>query len=293
MKVAGIPQLIMKKIAVFLLAAAATASAQSFPKSVQKAAAARSSYPGTINPSAAPQSLTARQAQLKALLAEIRQDYLANHPMYASSIGDKRYDADLKDYSVAAYNASQNRGLQYLVRLSAIDTTGMTAQEKLNQQQMIDKLVAQQKEAESKPWEMPISQSGGLLIELPRLVSKLNFTTATDYDNYTARLNKVPTAFKQVTDDAMDGIEDGRVPPKADLEAVLAEVNAVVNEKPEDTPFAVPLKKFPAGISAVEQKRIRAEVLTAIRTKVQPAYVRMRLFLTRTYIPAAQAGPGQ
>jgi uncharacterized protein (DUF885 family) len=288
----------MKKFARLLLAAATTlvvsplAFSQTFPKSVQKSAAAQSSYPGTIKAPAAPQSLADRRAALNDLFAEIWQDRLAHDPEFASSIGDKRYNTELSDYSVNAYNASVDRGRDYLIRLGGIDTTGMSDQEILSKDLMVRELVDQQEEAEFKPWEMPMTQMDGIQIDLPELVPELTFTTARDYDDYTERLDKVPAAFDQVTNNAMLGIQDGRVPPKFILQKVLAQVNAIATQKPEDTPFAVPLKKFPADISAVEQKRIRDEVLTAIRTQVLPAYVRMGIFLTKTYIPAGRTDPG-
>jgi uncharacterized protein (DUF885 family) len=90
----------------------------------------------------------------------------------------------------------------------------------------------------------------------------------------------------------MAGVEDGRVPPKFILEKVLVQVNAIANQKAEDTPFALPLKTFPASVGAAEQTRIRAEVLEAIRTKVLPAYQQLARFLTKTYIPAGRTEPG-
>jgi uncharacterized protein (DUF885 family) len=268
------------------------AFAQTFPKSVQKQAEQRSSFPGTIPAQAAPQSLADRQAALKSLFAEIWEDRLEHDPEFASSIGDKRYDSQLTDRSVAAYNEALARGRGYLIRLGEIDETGMTDQEKLSKELMVRQLVDQQEEAEFKPWEMPMTQFNGIQLDLPQLVSLLTFETAKDYDAYTARLNKIPVAIQQVTNNAMTGIEDKRVPPKYILEKVLAQVNAIANQKPRDTPFAQPLKKFPAGISAAEQTRIRTEVLDAIQKKVLPAYQGLARFLTKTYIPAGRTDPG-
>jgi len=286
----------MKSLLALSLAAATLAAvpcvSQTFPKSVQRSAAAQSSYPGTVNAPAVPQTLADRRAALNALFADIWQDRLAHDPEFASSIGDKRYNADLTDDSVAAYNAAIDRGRDYLVRLGAIDTTGMSNQEELSKDLMVRQLVQQQEEAEFKPWEMPMTQMDGIQIDLPELVPQLSFSNAQDYDDYAARLGKVPLAFDQVTNDAMLGIEDGRVPPKYILQKVLAQVNAIAAQKPQDTPFAQPLRKFPANISAADQQRIREEVLDAIRTKVLPAYVRLGLFLTRTYIPAGRTDPG-
>ncbi len=60
------------------------------------------------------------------------------------------------------------------------------------------------------------------------------------------------------------GIDDQRVPPKYLLEKTLDQVKQLANQKPEDSPLALPLKKFPASISAAEQARIKTEMLAAI-----------------------------
>ena len=278
----------MKKLVLLsFVTASALACAQTFPKSVQQSATERSQQQQL-----APQSLEDRRAALNALFAEIWQDRLAHDPEFASSIGDKRYDDKLTDYSVEAFNDELQRGRDYLLRLGTIDTTGLGDQEQLSKELMVRELVDQQEEAQFKPWEMPITQFNGIQIELPDLVPQLSFDNAKDYDDYTARLDKVPVAFQQITDNATAGIEDGRVPPKFLLEKVLVQVNAIANQKPEDTPFAQPLKKFPASVSADDQTRIRAEVLDAIKTKVLPAYQQLGRFFTKTYIPAGRSDPG-
>lgn len=291
----------MKSLPALLAAAALAvpfASAQTFPKSVQKQAAQQSHPPNApgapgVAPSqtAAPQSLADRRAALSAVLDQIWQDRLAHHPEFASAIGDTRYNGQLTDYSVSAYNEELSSGREYIIRLGGIDTTGMSAQESAAKDEIVQQLVDQQQQAESKPWEEPLSVFNGPQIRLPELAQLLSFTTAKDYDDYAARLAKVPNALQQVTDNAMSGIEDGRVPPRAVLDKVLAEVNTIASAKPEDSPFAAPLKKFPSSVSAADQTRIRAEVLDAIRAKVIPAYARLARFLTRTYIPASANQP--
>lgn len=283
---------IMKIVATFVLSAITTvaslpACAQTFPKSVEKSVTEHSQRPDS-----APQSLEDRRKALTALFAEIWQDRLEHDPEFASTIGDKRYNDRLDDYSLVAYNDALDRGRAFLLRLGSIDTAGMSDQEVLSKDLMVRQLVDQQEEAEFKPWEMPLSQMDGIHIDLPQLVSLLSFDTPKDYDDYATRLAQVPTAFQQVTNNAMTGIEDNRTPPKFILEKVLVQVNAIANQKPEDTPFAEPLKKIPAGIAAADQQRIRTEVLDAIRTKVLPAYKQLAVFLTNTYIPAGRTDPG-
>ena len=157
---------------------------------------------------------------------------------------------------------------------------------------MARRLVEDQEEAEYKPWEMPVTQMWGPHIELPALVPQLSFETVKDYDDYAARLTKIPVVFQQISANMATGVEDQRVPPKFILEKVLVQVNAIANQKPEDSPFARPLQKFHAGISADDQTRIKAEILDAIRKQVLPAYTQFARFLTATYIPAGRADPG-
>ena len=233
-----------------------------------------------------------RRKALDDLFAQIWEDRLSHSPEFASTLGDKRFNDQLTDYSVDAWNQQLARGRDYLRRLGEIDTAGLTDQEVLSKDLMVRQLIEDQEESAFKPWEMPVNQFNGLHLSLPQLVPRLSFTTAKDYDDYIARLSKVPTAFRQISDNMLTGIDDQRVPPKYLLEKVLVQVNALLAQKPEDSPFAQPLKKFPASIPAADQTRIHDEVVAAITKQVYPAYQRFARFLQATYIPAGRADPG-
>jgi uncharacterized protein (DUF885 family) len=90
----------------------------------------------------------------------------------------------------------------------------------------------------------------------------------------------------------MLGIDEHRVQPAYLLEKVVDQVNTLANAQPSDSPFARPIKKFPATISAAEQKRIREEVLAAIQDDVLPAYVRFARFMRAQEIPAGRKDVG-
>jgi uncharacterized protein (DUF885 family) len=113
-----------------------------------------------------------------------------------------------------------------------------------------------------------------------------------DYDDWIARLHALPHAFDQVTTNMSIGMDDHRVPPKFLLEKALEQVKQLANQKPEDSPLAMPLKNFPAAISASEQARIKSEMLDAISKEVLPAYLRFARFLEVSYVPAGRDQPG-
>ena len=236
--------------------------------------------------------LSNRVKTLNAIFSDYWQDQLKHEPELASSIGDDRYNDQLRDYSVQAYNDSLARGRGFLSRLAEVDAAGMSTQEQLSKDLLVHELIQNQQEARFKPWEMPITQFGGLQISLPQLVPRLTFNSVKDYDDYIARLKKVPLAFQQITDDMSIGMDDHREPPAYLMEKVLAQLNAIANQKPEDGPFAQPLKKFPASVSAPQQARIKQEVLAAIAGQVAPSYVRFGKFLKAQYIPGGRNDPG-
>jgi uncharacterized protein (DUF885 family) len=174
------------------------------------------------------------------------------------------------------------------MRLAAIDTAGLTDQEKISLNLLLRQFTEDQESAEFKEWEMPVNQMDGIHTLYPQIVAQLSFTTVKDYDDWTARLHQIPKAFDQVTVNMAIGIEDHRVPPKYLLEKVLDQVKQLANQKPEDSPFALPLKSSPASIKPAEQERIKAEMLDAIGKEVLPAYLRLARFLEVSYIPAGR-----
>jgi len=236
--------------------------------------------------------LNNRVKTLNAIFTDYWEDQLKHEPEFASSIGDNRYNDQLRDYSVQAYNESLSRERGFLSRLAEVDTAGMSTQEQLSKDLLVRELILNQQEARFKPWEMPVTQFDGLQLSLPQLVPRLTFNSVKDYDDYIARLKKVPLAFQQITDDMSIGMDDHREPPAYLMEKVLAQVNAIANQKPEDGPFTQPLKKFPASVSATQQARIKQELLAAIAGQVAPAYVRFSKFLKAQYIPGGRNDPG-
>jgi uncharacterized protein (DUF885 family) len=138
---------------------------------------------------------------------------------------------------------------------------------------------------------MPVNQMGGIHTTYPQLVAQLSFTTVKDYDDWIARLHAIPKAFDQVTTNMSIGMEDHRLPSADQMVKVLDQVKQIAGQKPEDSPFALPLKRFPAAVNPGEQARIRDEMLAAIGKEVLPAYMRFARFLEVSYIPACRQQP--
>jgi uncharacterized protein (DUF885 family) len=153
-------------------------------------------------------------------------------------------------------------------------------------------LIEDQEGAQFREWVMPVNQYDGLQLQLPQLVEHTSFDTVDDYDHYIARLGKTAQAFSQIMTNMQMGLDERRTPPQYLMEKVLAQTQAIATQKPADSPFAMPLKKFPASVTPEDRKRISDAVMDAISRQVLPSYQRFGKFLSATYIPGCRKDPG-
>src|SRR5271169_4408771 len=79
-----------------------------------------------------PADLEARRKALNDLLHEQWEYTMRTSPIYASILGDKRFNDKLDDYSQAAIDDNLEQTRLFLTRFEAIDTTGFPEQETLN-----------------------------------------------------------------------------------------------------------------------------------------------------------------
>jgi uncharacterized protein (DUF885 family) len=236
--------------------------------------------------------LASRRKSFAALLAEHWEYNLEHSPEFASILGDKRWNDKLSDLSEREILADQARDREWVARFEQIDTTDFPEQEALTKTLVLRDLKESIANEKFRSWEMPVSQMSGIHINAPQLVSLLSFATVKDYEDYAARLRQYPTQFDDVMARMRKGMADGLMQPKFLLEKVGAQADKVAAGKPEDTPFAGPLAKMPAGISSADQARLKEAILSAIRDAVLPAYVRFARFVKEEYAPKGRAEPG-
>ena len=234
----------------------------------------------------------ARSAALDSLFKEIWEGDLKARPEFASSVGDRRYNDQLADLSPRALNDRLARYRDFLSRLSAIDTTGLSDQDRLSADLMLRGMIEEEEASRFKEWELPVNQFHGIHTDLAAEIVDWPFDTMKDYDDYISRLHKMPVQLRQATENLMAGIDDHRVQPAYLMEKVLKQTQELAMQEPQKSAFATPLQKFPADVDAAARKRISQETLAAIQEDVLPAYVRFAKFIQSVEIPAGRKDPG-
>ena len=241
---------------------------------------------------AASPDLEERRKALNDLLQEQWEYTMRNSPVYASFLGDKRYNDQLDDFSQQHIDDDLEQTRRFLVRFEAIDTTGFPDQEVLNKQLMVRDLKMALEGARFKPWEMPVDQQNGVQVELPALVNVLAFDSVKDYDDYISRLKQISRLFDQVEIQMRKGMADNWMPPKSVLGEVVKQANELATTPADKNPFAQPFTKFPDAIGEADRKRLREAGLAAIHDSVMPTYAKFATFVRDEYEPKGRPEPG-
>ncbi|MGO9273919.1 MAG: DUF885 domain-containing protein [Terriglobia bacterium] len=239
-----------------------------------------------------PPSLESRRKALNDLLAEHWEYRLRNSPLFASFLGDKRWNDKLDDLSQEAIDKDLEETQKFLTRFEAIDTSGFPEQEALNKTLVVRDLQMQLEGARFKPWEMPVDQQNGVQVWLPDLVTVLSFQSVKDYEDYLSRLRQMPRLLDQTVIQMRKGMNDQLMPPRFLLEKVVDQCVAIASQEPGKSPFAQPFSTFPKSVSESDQKRLREAGLAVIQGDVLPAYARFTAFVRDEYAPKGRVEPG-
>ena len=182
---------------------------------------------------AAPADVETRRQQLNALIAELWEWNLQQNPIFASIIGDKRYNDQLGSHSEKTILEQQAKEKEFLKRFQAIDPAGLPHQDVLNRELEIRGLKEDIEGTDLKLWQMPVNQMSGIHIDAPQLVTVLSFQTVKDYDDYIARLQQLPRVFDENTANMRKGMASGLMPPKFLLEKVVEQTNGIATLAPD------------------------------------------------------------
>jgi uncharacterized protein (DUF885 family) len=222
-----------------------------------------------------------RLAAQNALFDEQYESDLRNFPERATAFGDYRYNGKLADYSLAAIAQRDQTNRAFLARLQAIPTAGFSDQDILSHDLLIRVLQQRVADFDLKEYEMPVNQQNGIHTSLADLPLSVPFDSVKHYEDYIARLHQIPRVLSQTTEVLRAGMKDNLMPVRFLMEKLPVQCQGIIDADP----FLLPTKKYPAEISADDQKRLTQQITAAIDSDVIPAYKAFAAFLSAEYAP--------
>jgi uncharacterized protein (DUF885 family) len=239
-------------------------------------------------------------AQLKKLFADSDEANLTRNPINALFRGDQRYADRLGDYITDAYNnAERAAALADLKGLRAIDRKALNATDRIAydvfEQQTLSTLKNYRPEILALTSVRPMDHFGGFHTFYPSFASGQGaapFNTLADYENNLKRHREYVTLIDRTIGRFRQGMKSGVVQPKMTVVNMIEQLDGIIAEGVEKSTLYGPVTKFPEGISAADQERLKTEYASVIKDQITPAYVRLRDFFKKEYLPVARQGVG-
>jgi uncharacterized protein (DUF885 family) len=222
-----------------------------------------------------------RLAAQNALFEEQYESDLRNFPERATAYGDYRYNDKLAEYSLEAIFLRHKTNQDFLAQIEAIPSAGFSDQDQLSHDLMVRVLQQRIADFDLKEYEMPINQQNGIHTSLADLPLSVPFDSVKHYEDYIARLHQIPRVLSQTTEVLRAGMKDKLMPVRFLIEKLPIQCQGIIDANP----FLIPTKKYPASISADDQKRLTQQITDAINSDVIPAYKTLATFLSTEYAP--------
>lgn len=142
--------------------------------------------------------------------------------------------------------------------------------------------------------QVNFNPSFGLHVEFPDLVAGtgLPFATVEDYDRGLVRLDGFTEYLASAIAQSRRGRAAGNIQPRTLIDNVLAQVDAMLELPPQETPFFAAVKRMPAHFPARERARLETTYRNKIVTRVLPGYRSWQTYL-HEYRQIAVDAPGR
>jgi uncharacterized protein (DUF885 family) len=210
---------------------------------------------------------------------------LAESPLLASSLGDKRWNDRWDDVSLAALERRQKHREGVLAEIEAFQRTGLGAEDQIN----YDVFRHQYRtgvEGFQYRYHLIRTDTYGGVQNSEQIIDQLTFTSVKDYDDWLARLAGFPQYIDQNIALMREGIRTNVLLPKIIVSRVRAQLEAQANAAPATSGFYRPFTHFSDQVSAADRTRLAAAGLERVKTSVLPAFARLRDFIDHEYLAA-------
>lgn len=237
----------------------------------------------------------------KALAAFFERQFevrMKEFPESATLLGVEGYNDRLSDYSPAAIARRKALVKRAIAELERFDARKLSTQDRISRELMLfDLRLIDQENAFYRDlpfgstgdgW-LPVSSMHGPQQFYAYLARATPFRNAGDYRNYLKRLEALPVALGQMTDQMRTGLRTGWVAPREAMQRVPDMFSTFAGGDVTATPLWKPFTEFPEAVAADERARLADAARRVLAGKVHPAFAAMQRFLRDEYLPGGAA----
>jgi len=230
--------------------------------------------------------------RLKTLFEQQWENTLREAPVFATSLGDTRYNDRLSDEGLAAEARRLDSARVFLARLRAIPRDSLARADQINRDIMERSLRDAIQSAELFDFLIPITNREGFHTSFPQISDRLPFRTTQDYRNYISRLAAFRKYAGGYIEVMREGARRGMVLPRVSLQGIDGALTPHIVTDPTKSLLWKPFTQFPASVPEADRPALVAAAREAITGSVAAGYRDFLDFIQKEYSPKARTSLG-
>ena len=228
----------------------------------------------------------------KNYLAKSWEMSLSQSPIYASMLGDKRFNTEIVSNSADEIKKRKLKVIDSYDEFKTFNINDLSESNRLNYM-ILDKDFSLEIDSHNYPEHfMDLNQRGGIQ-SFYETGSRMIFSSYQDYKDWLTRLEKYTSNIKNANANYKNGLELGYTQPKHITTYVLEQIESMVAADIVNNPY---LKVFnEASLEMVTPDEKDELILSAkklIKESLNPAYSDLAKFLRNEYIPNSRDSIG-
>ena len=209
---------------------------------------------------------------------------LERDPVYATILGDDRWDDRLPDLGEAGRAADAAAYTETLAAAKAIDPAALDPEQVITRDMLILVASTHLEALEQKQYELAINHIFGTQTMPVRIAQYQIADTPQGLERLLTRFAAFPAAIEQEIATLREGIADGRTSAAVPVRKQIEQIERMV---------AAPPESFPAvAMAHVADDAAREQVREAVEAHIYPALRQLRDFLADEYEAKARPEPG-
>ena len=212
---------------------------------------------------------------LDRLAADYWDAFLAQHPTFATALGDRRFDDRLEDDSPAARDAWRGQLDRFEDRLHGIAGAGDT----VTRAALAESLATDRAFLDADLGAFNVDPMDGPQVNLLNIPAFHEARTPTEADALVARWRAMPGYLDQRGDGLRRGLGDGRIGVSMLVTKVTQQIDELLARPDADWPLMQPAESMPD---------LREELLRIIGEGIRPAFERYRAVVVEEVGPRAR-----
>lgn len=232
--------------------------------------------------------LSSTAERLAALAREAWDGTMAAQPVFATSIGDRRFDDRLADIAPEADAADRRRLTDLLDRARAIPEGGLAPAEAVTRSALVAFLEMELDMAESGHGRWAIDPLDGPQVQFLNIASFQHVETPEDGERMVARWQAMGPWIDGHVANVLAALDTGLVSPNAPIRSVVDELDDLLGRALAEWPLLEPAVADRPAWTSAERARFAANLERTVADLVRPAFARYRDALVDMILPCAR-----